>query len=129
MEGDLMIDKASEKIKQEIEKEKNPYVQVVGEFLLQHIGQNPQDAEKLLANDKTILKSLDEMKKVAEKKKVGNVAVLTDQEGFEVVLKYFEIGTKPVQIVKKPSEFVNQTSKNVTESIDFDVKLDDFLGV
>jgi hypothetical protein len=115
-------DEAIAKISVEIQKEKNPYVQAVGGFLLQHLDKNPQDAEKILVQDKTILKSLDAMKKEAEKKKVGNCAVLTDAEGFAVVLKYFGIDGQVV-LPEAPVP-VPTTSKT---SSDFDVKLDDFL--
>jgi excinuclease UvrABC nuclease subunit len=110
------------KIKAEMEKEKNPYVQVVGGFLLQHLDKNPHDAEKILVQDKTIQKSLEAMKKEAEKKKVGNCAVLTDAEGFAVVLKYFGIDGQVVV----PEAPVPMATPSKTSS-DFDVKLDDFL--
>lgn len=96
-----MKNEAVLKIKAEMDKEKNPYVQVVGNFLLQHLESNPSDADRILNKDKSIIKSLDEMKKVAEKQKVGNVAVLSDQEGFAVVLKYFEIDSEPTENVIK----------------------------
>lgn len=73
----------------------NSYIQVVGGFLLQHLTENPQDAEKILTADKTIGKSLKEMENAARKKKVDNCALLTDQEGFAIVLKYFGITTAP----------------------------------
>lgn len=115
-----MKEKAIKKLQDEMSKNTNPYVQVVGNFLLQHLELHPEAAEKILASDKTVLKSLDEMRKEAEKKKVGNCAVLTDQEGFAIVLKYFgieaagNIQSKPALAPKKPD-------------IDFDVKLDDLL--
>ncbi|MFB5192774.1 Cas9 inhibitor AcrIIA9 family protein [Alicyclobacillus fastidiosus] len=68
----------------------NSYVQAVGIFLLQRLEEHPEFAENVLAPGKTILKSLDAMRKVAEKKKVGNCAVLTDAEGFAVILDYFK---------------------------------------
>lgn len=118
------MQKAIEKIKAEMNKENNPYVKVVGDFLISHLEKNPGDVEKTLATDKTILKSLEEMRKVAEKKKVGNVAVLSDAEGFGVVLKYFGIDGQPlafdVPVMVPPSA----PSAPV---IDFDVRLDDFL--
>jgi hypothetical protein len=123
-----MISKAIEKLKSEMSKNNNPYVQVVGRFLLQHLEVNPGAGEKILQEGKTIAKSLDEMRKVAEKKKDGNYAILTDQEGFEVVLKYFGVtgqvivpSTAPVE-VKKTSEI-----KTSSKDIDFDVSLDDFI--
>lgn len=126
-----MLEKAIEKIKSEMDKNKgNSYIQVVGGFLLQYLNQNPGSAEKILQDEKTIAKSFDEMRKAAEKKKVGNCAMLTDQEGFEVVLKYFGIDGKvtvrpatakedKVQAIKTPEPESNA---------DFDVKLEDFLG-
>jgi hypothetical protein len=118
------MQKAIAKIKAEIDKEKNPYVQVIGQFLLRHLEKNQQDADKILATDKTILKSLDEMRKVAEKKKFGNCAVLTDAEGLEVVMKYYGINGQPLAFDGPVSQLVPMPSAPVT---DFDVKLDDFL--
>lgn len=110
-----------------MEQNKNdPYVQVVGEFLLQHLDKNPQDAEKIFADDKTIAKSLEEMRKVAEKKKVKNCAMFTPQEGFELVMKYFGIETS--QDLQKPSDSSKSLGPNSgTGAIDFDIKLVDLL--
>ncbi|MBO0962364.1 hypothetical protein J1P26_21915 [Neobacillus sp. MM2021_6] len=118
------MQKAFEKIKAEMEKEKNSYVQVVGEFMLQQIEKYPEAAEQILAKDKSIMRSLEEMKKVASKKKVGNMAVLTPAEGFEVVLKYFGITEKPLAFDVPVAPPVPKPSALAT---DFDVKLDDFL--
>lgn len=93
------------------ENKTNSYIQVVGEFLLKHL-ENPGSAERILAQEKTIGKSLDEMRKEAEKKKVGNCAVLTDAEGFAVVLRYF--GIEPAAAPEPKQD-------------DFDVKLEDLL--
>jgi hypothetical protein len=135
-----MSAKAIEKLQSEMAKDTaNSYIQVVGGFLIQHLEQNPQDAEKIhakenipvgekmLVEDKTIAKSLEEMKKVASKKKVGNCAVLTDQEGFAAVLKYFGIGTEPAEYVPKPVESVTEKAKSVTSSTSFDISLEDLL--
>ena len=118
-----MLNRAITKLKTEIEKNKdNPrYIQVVGGFLLQHLDANPGDAEKILDAEKTIEKSLEAMRKEAEKKRVGNCAVLTDREGFAVVLKYFGIEGHPA--AAWPGKQPEASSKD----IDFDVKLDDLL--
>jgi len=100
----------------------NPIIQVIGGFLLQHLNNNPMDAEKILVTDKTIAKSYDEMRKVAEKKKVGNCAVLTDQEGFAVVLKYFGITGAPAVPLAPATPDIKPLSSN-----DFDIKLEDLL--
>lgn len=128
-----MLAKALEKIRLEMaQNATNTYIQVVGGFLLQHLEQSPQDAEKILVTDKTIGKSLEEMRKEASKKKVGNCAVLTDQEGFAVVLKYFgiestaHIAARAVPI-SVSSDKVIQSSVVSKPANDFDIKLEDFL--
>lgn len=90
-----MLEKAKKKLKDEMDKKKqNAYVRVVGQFLINHIEAHPAAAEKIMQKDKTIIGSLDEMRKVAMQRKTDNVAVLSDQEGFDVVLKYFGIEGK-----------------------------------
>lgn len=92
-----MSQKAIDKIKTEIDGDKaNPYIKLIGDFLLQHLEQHPDAAGKILADGKTIKGSLEAMKKAAEKNKVGNMAMMTDAEGFAVVLEYFGIKGKPV---------------------------------
>lgn len=99
----------------------NPFIKVVGEFLLSHIESNPGDSEKILTADKTISKSLEAMKKVAEKRKVGNMAILTDAEGFKVVLEYFGIKANAIAAPITPA------AKPKADS-GFEVNLDDLLS-
>ena len=90
-----MVQEAIKKINDEMDKEKtNPFVRVIGNILLEYLDVDPGAAEKIINKDKAIGKSLDEMRKLAETKKVGNCAMLTDQEGFEIVLKYYDIENK-----------------------------------
>jgi len=119
-----MLNKAIEKLKAEMKQNNNnAYIQVVGEFLLQHLEVNPGAAEMILQNEKTIGKSLNEMKKVAESKKVGNCAVITDNEGFTIVFKYFDIKDTPVIISKSKINTPEIKPKNV----DFNISLEDLL--
>ncbi|UTW69887.1 hypothetical protein KHA80_03090 [Anaerobacillus sp. HL2] len=61
---------AIKKLEEEMQKNSNnPYIQVVGNFLIEYLKENPTSAEKVLVADKTIAKSLDAMRKVAEQKK------------------------------------------------------------
>ncbi len=86
-----MLNKAIAKIRGEMDANKNnSYVQVVGNFLLSYLNEHPETADSIIKEGKTIQKSLDAMRKVAEKQKVGNCAVLTDAEGFDAVLNYFK---------------------------------------
>ena len=86
-----MIDRARQKLATEMEADKNPYIHVVGHFLMTHLAKNPGDADKIRTKGKTIKGSLRHMESEACKKKVGNCAVLTDEEGFAIVLDYFGI--------------------------------------
>lgn len=105
-----MFERAVEKLNDEMTKnEKHPYVQVVGQYLLNHLEAKPEHAENILAEDKTILKSLDVMRRFAERKRVGNVAVLTDEEGFAVVLQYFGCWEgEPIELPAEPERPVYQ---------------------
>ena len=124
-----MLNKAIEKIKIEMEtNKKNSYIQVVGEFLLQHLQVNQGDAEKIVQGEKTIEMSLAEMRKAAEKNKNGNYAMFTPQEGFEIVLKYYGIdGASPISLlnqidhVKQP---VAPVVKEIKPKVEFNVELD-----
>ena len=122
---------ALSKIKAEMNGNKNnPYIQVIGDFLLHHLEANPEAAEKIMAADKTIGKSLDAMRNEARKKQHKGMAILTDAEGFAIVLKYFGIegpvysGAAPAAPASRPTVTAPPTKPAAP---DFDVKLDDFL--
>ena len=122
-----MPSKAIEKLQSEMTQNKaDIYIHVVGGFLLQHLAENPQDAEKILTVDKTIGKSLDEMKREAGKKKVGSCAVLTDKEGFAIVLKYFGITTTP-KTARVAAPIARADPAPTKPEINFDIKLEDLL--
>ena len=123
-----MLQKAVSKVRAEMTANKtNQYIQVVGEFLIQHLTARPEDAEKVLNPDKTIAKSLGEMRKEAEKKKVGNCAVLTPSEGFNFVLKYFGIkGKSAANNVPAPMP-VAAPAEPIKETPSFDIRLEDLL--
>ncbi|WP_411680449.1 hypothetical protein [Clostridium thailandense] len=126
-----MITEGIKKLNDEIYKNKsNPHIEVIGKYLIEYLNRNPDAAKEIMNKDKTIGKSLQEMKKVAEKKRVGNCAILTDQEGFEIVLKYFEIknskGKSDITPEAKPI-YVPAENVEVKKDIDFDVNLEDFL--
>jgi hypothetical protein len=117
-----MFDKATAKITAEMNQNKNDaYIQVIGEFLARYLAANPGEAEKILAPDKTIKNSLDAMRKEAEKHKSGNCAVLTDAEGFAVVLKYFGIDSAAAVVTPEEPPAAPKPAPA------FDVRLEDFL--
>ena len=72
----------------------NAYVQLVGQYLLDMLSANPDVADALAAEDKTILGSLAAMEAEARKKKQGNVGMLTPDEGYAIVRNYFGIAER-----------------------------------
>ena len=65
-----MLEQAIKKLETEIEQNNNnSYIRVVGDYLLQHLIANPNSAEKIMAEGKTVAKSLD-------KKNMANIEQL-----------------------------------------------------
>lgn len=121
-----MLDKAIEKIHTEMNKNtNNQYIQVVGDFLLQHLQKDPGAADKILSESKTIAGSLEDMRTQASKRQVNRCGMFTPQEGFEIVLKYFGIIGEPIK-VDTPVNVVPAV-KPGAKNTEFNVNLDDLL--
>lgn len=87
-----MLNDAIDKIRDEMAtKSKDNYVQYVGDYLTDYLKTHPGEAEKILTEGKTIAGSLSVMKEEARKNQSSGCGVLSDKEGFEIVLKYFGI--------------------------------------
>lgn len=118
-----MLNQAIKKLQDEIKKEQkggvSVYVNLIGNYLIKHISNNPIDAEKIVIDGKTITGSLKAMEAEAKKKKVGNMAILTPEEGFKIVFDYF--GIKSGTILGEPVP--DTQSKNNS----LDISLDDLL--
>jgi hypothetical protein len=101
---------------------KSSYVQVVGNFLLNYVNEHPEAAKSIVTEGKTILKSLEAMRKEAEKHKTGNVAVLTDAEGFDAVLNYFRTEEPKTKkpATAKPEKPTPEKVVEQEDDIDFD---------
>lgn len=94
----------------------NEYTQYVGKYMVDYLNDHPDRAEKILAEGKTLSGSLKHMESVASKQKVGNFAVLSDDEGFKTVLEYYGIEEK-----------VPQNDGNIKRKRKVDISLDDLL--
>ncbi|ASS66395.1 MULTISPECIES: hypothetical protein [unclassified Paenibacillus] len=89
-----MLQQAMQKLQAEtVANQKNKYIQVIGAFLMKHLESHPEHATGIIEEGKSILGSLDAMKAEAKKQASNGVGVLTDEEGFAIVLQYF--GVKP----------------------------------
>ncbi|MBS3885592.1 MAG: hypothetical protein KGZ56_00885 [Dethiobacter sp.] len=110
---------AIEKLRSEMEQNKNHrYIQIVGNFLVQYVTKNTAAAERILTEGKTIKGSLNDMKNEARKNQMDGIGVLSDEEGFAVVLKYYGITTAGTLASSPAPE---------KAAVNFDVSLDDLL--
>lgn len=130
-----VIQQAIEKIKEEMEKDKNPYTTVIGNYVLKNIEVNKPSAEKIVECKKTISGSLEAMKKEAQKVAKNGVGILTDEEGFAIVAKYFEFEgvQSSVDDVQTKAEIIDFPKKEVAENKanrpqdGFSANLDEFI--
>jgi hypothetical protein len=88
-----MFEKAKEKLKAEMESKKNNgYVQCIGQFLLEYLDSSRGSAEAILTEGKTIEGSYKAMEVEARNKpRAGNMVMITPDEGYEIIIKYFGI--------------------------------------
>ena len=109
------MEKAIEKLRAEMEEQKdNIYTQYIGEYLLKYISENPQYSGNIIKTDKNIAGSLNYMSEKAKERARDGMAIFTPEEGFAIVLDYFEIneGAAPVLSVVKPN--TNTKKKNIS---------------
>lgn len=131
-----MVEQATAKLMTELRMEGvHPYVSAIGNFLLDFLKDNPSAAEKIMVEGKTIIGSMKEMRKEAEKVKKDNCAVLTSDQGFDIVLKYFGIkktGAMQNKILSSdsPRDVSKPTKPKILSSgaaPRFEASLDEFL--
>jgi|GEM_PF-2278276 len=120
---------AINKIKSEMEANQEPYIQIVGTYLLGYLEQHDDFTECVMVGNKTIKGSVEAMRKVAEGRKVNQVAVLSDKEGFKIVVDYYCEKPKDVEATEEieEKEVVDESSvvTNVGGLEDLDDLLDD----
>ena len=102
---------AMDKLRDEMAKNDDNYVQVVGEYLTEYLLQHPEAEAAMLDKGKSIKGSLDAVRKEAQKVKQGNVAVLDDRTVFGIVLGYFGLKSDP-DVLKK-AEDVHKSDPDV----------------
>lgn len=65
------------------------------------------------------------MSKEARKKSINGHAMLSDQEGFQIVLKYFGINAAAPEVINQAIK--EEPKKEESRVADFNYSLDDFL--
>lgn len=98
---------AMDKIRDEMAKSKDKYVEVVGEYLTGFLLAYPEAETALLDKDKSIADSLAAVRKEAEKVKTGNMAILDDRTVFGIVLGYFGLKSEP-DVIKKAEDVIKK---------------------
>ncbi|RXZ84613.1 hypothetical protein EBB07_00935 [Paenibacillaceae bacterium] len=89
-----MLQEALQKLQKEVaDSPKDEYVRMLGAELINYVRANPDKAPLFVAQGKSIQGSLAAMRKAVEKKKQGNMAVVTPDEGKSIVLEYYGIQT------------------------------------
>ncbi len=123
------VAEAVEKINKEMGEGNGPHVRAIGEFLINIISEKQEAADKILDEKKSIKGSIDEMSKEAKKKAVNGCAMLTDEEGFNIVLKYYGINDENVinrECKNNKVVSLNEYKKN-TKNDELNINLDDLL--
>lgn len=98
---------AMDKLRDEMAKSKDNYVQVVGEYLTDYLLAHPEAEAALLDKGKSIKGSLETVRQKAQKVQQGNVAVLADRTVFGIVLGYFGIESGPDVLKTGPDVIKN----------------------
>lgn len=109
-----MLGEAITKLEKEMEDNKSSeYTQYVGKYMVDYLNGYPDYAEKIMKEGKTLKGSLKNMESVARKKKTGNCAMLTPDQGFKAVLEYYGIDEKAL-----PKEENTRKKRKVDISLD-----------
>ena len=86
---------AIEKINNEMQKKPDDkYREIIGHYLIDRCA-DPAAAECIGEAGKTLEGALGEVQSAARKKARGSVAVMTDDEVFDIIDKYFSLGRYP----------------------------------
>lgn len=84
-----MLQQALQKIQQEVGSDaKNGVVQSIGGFLANYVRNHPEHAGLIAAEGKTIKGSYKAMEDEARRQRVN---MMTDEEGFAIILKYYGV--------------------------------------
>ena len=123
-------EKAIAKIDAEIEKAKGSRAyEVIGDYLINLVTAHPEAAEKLMDEKKSLAGAYKEMESNARKKAHNGCAVLTDEEGFEIVCDYFGLDYQPCSglsaVKTKPAASTAEAVAKPTPQLD--INLDDLL--
>jgi len=88
-----MLEKAIEKIRDEMAANADHgYIQHVGGYVTTHLRNHPEDAEAVLAEEKTLKGSYKVMQKFAKEHADHGCYAMPPEEGYKIVGEYFGFG-------------------------------------
>lgn len=104
-----MLEKAINKLQSEIsENTLDDYIVGVANHMIDYVKKNPTAAPFIIAEDKNVKGSLKAMREIAAKKKSGNMAVITPEQGFKIIMEYYGITDSfatPKRVDKQNDDF------------------------
>ena len=110
-----MKQEAIEKLKSEMAtSEAIPYIQIIGTYLLGYLEQHEDFASNILKDGRTVKESISAVRDVASKHKVDGVGVVSDEEGFKIIIDYF---AKDVEVKTVPAPEVAQATTGVAAEL------------
>lgn len=121
------VQKAVDKLIAEINKNKNSYVEYVGEKILDILqaSNSEEIAGKMLVEGKTIQGSYEAMAKEARKIATNGMAVLSPEHGFKIIGDYFDIDFDNFKLANacenQKNNVVEVDFKRDTKEIDIDL--------
>lgn len=124
-----VIEKAIEKIREEMKKNSSEYIQIIGKYLIENIEVNKHSAELIINGNKTLDGCINYMEIAAKKVAHGGVAILTNEQGFKLVSEYYEfVGVQSnINDVPHTDKVIELNKHKVQRNEKFDFKAEDFL--
>lgn len=86
-----MIEKAIGKVKKEIGELKSPYSKILGEYIINTLLTNTENAERVLKEKKTLKDCLSAITEKARGQKVNNCAVIEDKTVYTWLREYYGV--------------------------------------
>lgn len=123
-----VIEQAVEKIEKEMKEKNSTYINVIGSYVLKQLEVNKPVCEEIIKGNKTIAGSVEEMRREAKKNAKDGIAVLTDEEGFAIVSKYFGFeGVQPTVEEAIVQAKVIEIHKKEQPKKKFEADINDFM--
>ena len=96
----------------------NTYMEIIGHYLIDRAMAEPETAAAINEPKKTLKGAMDEVMKMAQKNKKGNVAVLTPPQVFGVIDQYFRLEANVWAMYKA----IGMTSQEDSQPVDHEMK-------